>query len=46
MEAEHKRLKKDEDIYNYIQEQLQMSESYKLVNFYYVLIKSNSALLY
>jgi hypothetical protein len=46
LEAEHKRLKKDADIYNYIQEQLQMSESYKLVNFYYVLIKSNSALLY
>uniref|UniRef100_A0A0E0FHN5 Uncharacterized protein n=1 Tax=Oryza nivara TaxID=4536 RepID=A0A0E0FHN5_ORYNI len=31
LEAEHKRLKKDADIYNYIQEQLQMSESYKLL---------------
>ncbi|XP_006643874.1 uncharacterized protein LOC102703429 [Oryza brachyantha] len=31
LEAEHKRLKKDADIYNYIQEQLQMSHSYKLL---------------
>uniref|UniRef100_A0A0D9Y4K1 Uncharacterized protein n=1 Tax=Oryza glumipatula TaxID=40148 RepID=A0A0D9Y4K1_9ORYZ len=31
LEAEHKRLKKDADIYNYIQEQLQMSQSYKLL---------------
>ncbi|KAF0915971.1 hypothetical protein E2562_000606 [Oryza meyeriana var. granulata] len=31
LEAEHKRLKKDADIYSYIQEQLQMSHSYKLL---------------
>uniref|UniRef100_A0A0E0JF75 Uncharacterized protein n=1 Tax=Oryza punctata TaxID=4537 RepID=A0A0E0JF75_ORYPU len=31
LEAEHKRLKKDADIYNYIQEQLQKSHSYKLL---------------
>ncbi|KAL5227543.1 hypothetical protein ABZP36_015808 [Zizania latifolia] len=31
LEAENRRLKKDADIYNYIQEQLQMSPSYKLL---------------
>uniref|UniRef100_A0A0D9UXX4 Uncharacterized protein n=1 Tax=Leersia perrieri TaxID=77586 RepID=A0A0D9UXX4_9ORYZ len=31
LEAEHKRLKKDADIYNYLQEEIQKSEPYKML---------------